>query len=83
MRIIAFSTDGPTVRDLLGHLGEPTAPPRIAPARTCRNTRAEPPVATESGRLIRPSGFSTFKFARLNLLSVAVPARVVLPDVIR
>ena len=33
MRIIAFITDGPTVRDTLGHLGEPTAPPRIAPAR--------------------------------------------------
>ena len=33
MRIIAFITDGSTVRDILGHLGEPTAPPRIAPAR--------------------------------------------------
>jgi hypothetical protein len=36
MWIIAFVTDGPTVRDILGHLGEPaapTAPPRIAPAR--------------------------------------------------
>ena len=33
MRIIAFITDGPTVRDILVHLGEPTAPPRIAPAR--------------------------------------------------
>jgi hypothetical protein len=33
MRIIAFITDGPTVRDILGHLGEPTTPPRIAPAR--------------------------------------------------
>jgi hypothetical protein len=33
MRIVAFITDGPTVRDILGHLGEPTAPPRIAPAR--------------------------------------------------
>jgi hypothetical protein len=33
MRIIAVITDGPTVRDLLVHLGEPTAPPRIAPAR--------------------------------------------------
>jgi hypothetical protein len=32
-RIIAFVTDGPTVRGILGHLGEPTAPPRIAPAR--------------------------------------------------
>jgi len=27
MRISAFITDGPTVRDLLGHLGEPAAPP--------------------------------------------------------
>jgi hypothetical protein len=33
MRIIAFVTDGPTVRDILAHLGEPTAPLRIAPAR--------------------------------------------------
>ena len=33
MRIIAFITDAPTVRDLLTHLGVPTAPPRIAPAR--------------------------------------------------
>ena len=33
MRIIAFITDGPTVRDILAHLGEPTAPPRVAPAR--------------------------------------------------
>ena len=33
MRIIAFITDGPTVGDILVHLGEPTAPPRIAPAR--------------------------------------------------
>ena len=32
MRIIAFITDGPTVRGILAHLGEPTAPPRIAPA---------------------------------------------------
>ena len=33
MRIIAFSTNGPTVRNILVHLGEPTAPPRIVPAR--------------------------------------------------
>ena len=32
MRIIAFITDGPTMRDILDHLGEPTAPPHIAPA---------------------------------------------------
>jgi hypothetical protein len=33
MRIIAFITDAPTVCDILVHLGEFTAPPRIAPAR--------------------------------------------------
>ena len=33
MRIIAFIIAGPTMRDILDHLGEPTAPPRIAPAR--------------------------------------------------
>ena len=33
MPIIAFITDAPTVRDILVHLGEPTASPRIAPAR--------------------------------------------------
>jgi hypothetical protein len=33
MRIIVFITDDPTVRDILAHCGEPTAPQRIAPAR--------------------------------------------------
>jgi hypothetical protein len=33
MRIIAFITDAPTVRDILVRLGAPTTPPRIAPAR--------------------------------------------------
>jgi len=33
MRIIAFITGGPTVRDILGHRGEPSTPPRIAPVR--------------------------------------------------
>ena len=33
MRIIAFITDGPTVRDILVHLGAPIAPPTVAPAR--------------------------------------------------
>ena len=33
MRIIAFLTDAGAVRDLLTHLGEPTSPPPIAPAR--------------------------------------------------
>ena len=33
MRIIASLTHPTTVRDILVHLGELTAPPRIAPAR--------------------------------------------------
>jgi hypothetical protein len=33
MHIIAFLTDPAAVRAILVHLGEPTAPPRIAPAR--------------------------------------------------
>jgi hypothetical protein len=33
MGIIPFITDAPNVRAILAHLGEPTTPPRIAPAR--------------------------------------------------
>jgi hypothetical protein len=33
MRIIAFITDGPTVRHLLTHIGEPAEPPKVSPAR--------------------------------------------------
>ena len=33
MRIIAFITDASVIRDILVHLGEPIAPPRVAPAR--------------------------------------------------
>jgi len=33
MRIIAFVTDGVSVRRILNHIGEPAQPPRIAPAR--------------------------------------------------
>jgi hypothetical protein len=33
MRIIAFITDACAVREILSHLGEPTSPPPIAPAR--------------------------------------------------
>jgi hypothetical protein len=33
MRITAFITDGPTVRDILVHLGAPITPPTVAPAR--------------------------------------------------
>ncbi|MGH8699930.1 MAG: IS91 family transposase, partial [Burkholderiales bacterium] len=31
MRIIAFVTDAPAVNTILGHLGEPTRPPEVAP----------------------------------------------------
>ena len=33
MRIIAFITDAGAMREILSHLGEPTSPPPIAPAR--------------------------------------------------
>ena len=33
MRIIAFITEAVVIRKILGHLGEPTAPPAIKPAR--------------------------------------------------
>jgi hypothetical protein len=33
MRIIAFITDAAPIRATLLHCGEPTAPPRLAPAR--------------------------------------------------
>jgi len=33
MQIIALITDGPTVRDILVHLGAPNTPPTVAPAR--------------------------------------------------
>ena len=47
-RIIALITDGPTVRDILGHLGVPTAAPRIVPTRGHSGVRARresPPQA--------------------------------------
>ena len=33
MRLIAFIADGPTLGDILVHLGAPIAPPTVAPAR--------------------------------------------------
>jgi hypothetical protein len=33
MKIIAFITEGTVVREILGHLGQPTSPPRLMPAR--------------------------------------------------
>ncbi|MET0165773.1 MAG: hypothetical protein ABW318_12335 [Vicinamibacterales bacterium] len=35
MRVIAFITDPPTIHDVLVHLREPTAPPRIARPQRC------------------------------------------------
>jgi hypothetical protein len=32
MPIIAFITEGMAMREILGHLGEPTIPPRLRPA---------------------------------------------------
>jgi hypothetical protein len=33
MRIIAFITEAIVIREILSHLGEPTSPPRLRPAR--------------------------------------------------
>ncbi len=46
MRIIAFVTDKAAVKTILGHLGEPTAPPEAAPARghALWDLVAEPPA---------------------------------------
>lgn len=33
MRLVAFVTEAAAVRDILAYLGEPIAPPRLAPAR--------------------------------------------------
>jgi len=33
MKIITFITEWSVIREILGHLGEPTSPPRLMPAR--------------------------------------------------
>ncbi len=33
MRIIAFITEAVVIREILGHLGESTSPPRLLPAQ--------------------------------------------------
>jgi hypothetical protein len=33
MRLLAFISEGASIERILTHLGEPAAPPRIAPAR--------------------------------------------------
>jgi hypothetical protein len=55
MRIIAFITDAATVRDLLAHLDEPTAPPRIAPARGPPLWEAADAECVDPGRPGAPS----------------------------
>ena len=48
--IIAFVTDGVAVRRILKHIGEPTDPPRIAPARDppAREEDVEPVALLDS-----------------------------------
>jgi hypothetical protein len=46
MRIIAFVTEPLTLRAILAQLGEPTAPPRIAPARGLPLWEAAVPALT-------------------------------------
>ena len=50
MRIVAFVTDASTVRDILAHLGEPTTPPRSAPARGPPLWEAPVPARTRQAR---------------------------------
>ena len=33
MKIVAFVTEAAVIREILGHLGEPTSPPHLLPAR--------------------------------------------------
>jgi len=55
MRIIAFITDGPTVRDILVHLGEPITPPTVAPARGPPLWELPPAGQREIDRQARPA----------------------------
>ena len=54
MRIIAFITDGPTVRDILDHLGEPTRhpdrPARGPPLWEATGAAHDPPLIRRSSR---------------------------------
>jgi hypothetical protein len=52
MRIIAFLTEGPTVRPILTPIGEPAEPPKVSPARgppsEWDDDGAEPPDAIQA-----------------------------------
>jgi len=52
MRIIAFINEGPVIREIFGHLGEPSSAPRLAPARG--PPRWEQPVDGQAEREIDP-----------------------------
>jgi len=47
VRIIAFITDACAVRDILTHIGEPTSPPRLMPARAPRLWEVQGPTLGE------------------------------------
>jgi hypothetical protein len=53
MRIIAFIANGPTVRDILGYLGEPATPPRVAPSGG--PPLWDPPATGAGGAIPTPS----------------------------
>ena len=55
MRIIAFITAAATARGHLAHLGAPTAPPRIAPARGPPRWKAADAECVDPGRPWNPS----------------------------
>jgi len=57
MKIIAFVIETPSVRAILEHIGEPTRPPAISPARPCAalSRSAWVPVQTVHGLAVRCS----------------------------
>ena len=58
MRLIAFVTDPPAMKTILGHLGEPTTPPEVARARGPPLPAPEP-IATGMTPQRPPSSSST------------------------
>lgn len=57
MKIIAFVIETPSVRAILEHIGEPTRPPAISPARPCaaQSCSAWVPAQTIHGLVVRCS----------------------------
>jgi hypothetical protein len=54
MRMIAFILEPPVIERILGHIGEPVAPPVILPARS--PPQAEMDFDQTAGRMVRPVG---------------------------